>query len=78
MAADQNRLPYFLEELLYNSSVSDLSIVVLVEERSDDIVNKLVFGVGHIHGKGDNKADKNDKNNFAENFERDFEILIHL
>lgn len=51
---------------------------MLIEEGSDDIVNKLVFGIGHIHGKGDNKADKNDKNDFAENFKSEFEILIHL
>ena len=42
----------------YDSAVADLRVVVLIQQRANDIVYKLVFAIGHIQGKGSDKSEE--------------------
>ena len=58
--------PAAFERMLYNSLVANLAVVVLVEEGADHIVDQLVLGVGHVHGKGRGEQDQRDERQLAQ------------
>lgn len=49
----------------YDSAVADLRVVVLIQQRANDIVYKLVFAIGHIQGKGSDKSEECEHSDFA-------------
>ena len=63
---------------LYNSLVSDLSVVMLVEKGADDIIDQLVFAVGDVEGEGRGKEDEHDERKLAERFQQERKCLFHF
>ena len=49
----------------YDSAVADLRVVVLIQQRANDIVYKLVFAIGHIQGKGSDKSEECEHSDLA-------------
>ena len=44
----------------YDSAVTDLRVVMLIQQRANDIVDELVFAIGHIQGKGSDKSEESE------------------
>jgi hypothetical protein len=63
---------------LYDSLVSDLGVVVLVEEGTHDVVNQFVFAVGDVKGKGRGKEDECDQYQLAEGFQQERKCFFHF
>ena len=58
----------------YDSLVSDLGVVVLVEEGTDDVVDQLVFAVGDVEGESRGKEDQRNERDLAEQLQQEFFI----
>ena len=61
--------------LSHDPSVSDLRIVMLVEQRADDVVDELVLAVEHVQREGRHEADETDDNELLYELEYEFPEL---
>lgn len=64
--------------LSHDPSVSDLRIVMLVEQRADDVVDELVLAVEHVQREGRHEADETDDNELLYELEYEFPELFHV
>ena len=66
-----------MERFSDDAPVADLRIVVLVQERTHDIVYELIFAIEHIEREGGGEKDCGGKNQLADDFEKEPEEFLH-
>ena len=66
-----------MERFSDDAPVADLRIVVLVQERTHDIVYELIFAIDHIKRERSGKEDDRRKDQLADDFEKEPEEFLH-
>jgi hypothetical protein len=66
-----------LPERSDDPSVADLRVVMLVEQRTHDVIYELVLTVGDVEAKGDDEEDERGNKELADYLEKNLKEFLH-
>ena len=66
-----------LPERTDDPSVADLRVIMLVEQRTHDVIYELVLTVGNVEAKGDDEEDECDNKELADYLEKNLKEFLH-